>query len=417
MSYKTLRNSNFLFSRFHFIASGLGYFGPTGLSAWLAFTTFCSLANAFQIPTNPAENLPESSVLVQMVLEKKDGSNPTLIGNGNLGLIPAGNKVTVKLEVSNPLDEDIPIDGIRMSCSCTELNFPDKLFKARSVTAGHITYYSPLFSRKGNLAFSLIADNAQQSPIVILRFTGQLAGVIDLGESTRVFEVSESYQEFEIPFYFSEPILADQLAVRVSDELRDVVASIEPTSIVVSEIGDTKNENTKNGNAIIRLRIAKTQLNGSGISGEIQVVHEPTNNHAEILVTFTPRLPFRLSPTFLAFKKRDDKASPLLASAILQVRETSEGNEKIPGEALPRKTKAHNETESHFSVTAKLSDQEINVRATKMASGIYRLHFELPAAPSHIDENRDSITKPIIQCSIVYREQRFEFPISFFIER
>jgi len=353
---------------------------------------------------------PDQTIALRLMLDQAEQSAYRFVAKGDIGKIRAGTNVLLNIELFNPFDEDINFSEIVMSCACTELTFPDKIFKAKSATVGKLRYHAPLFSRRGQLSLSLsVTDsNSATKTVALVSLTGTLSGVVDIGQNTRTYEVSNAQEEFTFPVYFTDPVTADQLSIRKSDDLRDVVATFDP-------IGP--------GEAVVRLQIAKSMVKDSGISGEISIVHERTEKPVAVLVTFTPRLPFRLSPSFLSFREDRVKLGAFYANGILQIRDEVEENQSALLNSSETVTKQPIPAEDHqLAITGSLGVQKVEVKASRMSTGIYRLRFELP---NEDDSDNDDSTEGksqsdverLIRCVVKYNGQEFLFSVPFFVER
>jgi hypothetical protein len=296
-----------------------------------------------------------------IVLELEGDETGTTRAVTDLGGLIANKTYQIDFRIQNPLDHDIEFESTRSSCNCTEVKFEQLKIPARKSVRGLITYKAPNFAKEGKLDFNLLLQRrtltaAGNSRVVetaaLLQFRAYLRGVIDLGQTSHVFEVRDQIDQHLIPIVITEPIKLEDLDVVVSSELKDILAEIE------------HNQNQ----IFIVVSAAKNALPSGGIAGSVTVSHRPSQTEKVLLLTVTPQLPLRISPSFLSFSasSRDDRV--VEATAIIRVNRMN----AEPEEDSERDSRTAEEPQQR-QVNERVSISECQMGEFHLEHDLYRL--------------------------------------------
>jgi hypothetical protein len=188
-----------------------------------------------------------------------------------------------------------------------------------------------------------------------------MRGVIDLGTASHVFEVQEKIDEYLIPIVITEPVKFEDLEIKASSELKDISVDIARTN---------------EGGVVVKIGAAKNSLPPNGIAGEVIVSHRPSKLERILLLTVTPQLPVRISPSFLAFSTDSQDDRIVRATAIIRVNARAESS-TVEGEEARH---GHDDSddrsheEGHESRSGK---SRVRLEISECKLGDYHLDHEL----------------------------------------
>jgi hypothetical protein len=308
----------------------------------------------------------------EIVLELASDETGTTRAVTDLGGLIANRTYQIDFRIQNPLDHHIEFESTRSSCNCTEVKFEQLKIPARKSVRGLITYKAPNFAKEGKLDFNLLlqrrpltaAGNSRVvETVALLQFRAYLRGVIDLGQTSHVFEVRDQIDQYLIPIVITEPLKLADLQVVVSSELKDISAKIE------------HNQNQ----IFIVVSAAKNGLPSGGIAGSLTVSHRPSQTEKVLLLTVTPQLPLRISPSFLAFSasSRDDRV--VEATAIIRVnRMNAEPDEDSQGDSQTAEQPKLTSVNERISISeCQMGEFHLEHELHRLSNSIWKVRFRI----------------------------------------
>ena len=288
----------------------------------------------------------------------------------NLGRLPVGQSVQVRLTMKNDSDDEIVFAGVSGNCSCTSFNSEQNKILPRGETAATWSIRTP--SRNT----SLVTSNTlmlQYAGKVVIRITLQfeLGGLLMFGEVAGVltFDSDDATKSIEIPFIVSPPVQADRVNITFSPELQQL-----ERQITIHE-----------GGGIITLTAADSVASTGPIRGQVFLSYPDAQFNDVFLLSIKDGRRHEISPRLIRFRPLGDT---LVATALVRLADTADA-----------------ESENSVSVECSLNGESLIVEAKRLTSKMYRVRLSMQPEEKTVSTSRNRDDEAIEPLALVWKIQ------------
>jgi hypothetical protein len=221
------------------------------------------------------------------------------VGLVDLGDIDVDTTYQVNLTILNSLPEGIVFDKVDTGCKCAKFSMDTSEIKPGVKNIALAEFKTPKSSEDGGCQFFADLYYGSDKHVLRLKFVGKLIGNLHLQSKNAVFRVDESHSQWRVPVSISEPILAKNLEVKLSDNMNDfewqVISSNDQPNQLHVELG-----------------ITREMFKSEFLFGKLTVVDKASETSVESEMVFARREPITCSPRVLRFKGESNQSAHVL---------------------------------------------------------------------------------------------------------
>ncbi len=222
----------------------------------------------------------------------------------NLGPVPAGETISLKLTVHNTSGEDFNINRLVVVCACIKANNLTNVIASQGSADFELTLQTAPQSKTPRQVYSVFVYDSQDR-LVDLHMTYELAGLMCFVDQAVYAKLApdDTQLKLRIPMLITEPASPKNAVINCTGDLADLDTSIEQSEGKYFLVGSAE--------------IGKQAFAGFG--GEIRVTEPLSGRECSIKCLIQRERDVTISPSILRFRRDPDNESQYAATSLIRL--------------------------------------------------------------------------------------------------
>jgi|GEM_PF-4127678 len=208
----------------------------------------------------------------------------------DLGVLPAGQKGKIALEIRNSTATDVIFENLHAACACSNATISEKVIRSESSVLLSATLVIPDKSTTGESAYEFWLEGKDRKLIVQVIVKFRISGLLAFATNQCLLEVrvDEQVGEVFVPFMITEPVKKQNLEITVDESLRDLSYEI------VQQTG---------GKYGLLVRTSKLAVGDGPTSGVVTLTDKVLGRNSKFALAVRASNPVSISPSTVFFQK------------------------------------------------------------------------------------------------------------------